>query len=132
MPKTDTSPPRGSGGFTLIEVLIAMVILAVGLLALEALGVGAARMVNRAQVQSTWAAVATDTLERTLSRIRNAQALDADADPWIVNGDTVKLQIDSTTQGTLKRFDVTVTVRPRVRNLIRSSDAVTVVGSVLR
>ena len=129
---TDIPRPGAQGGFTLVEVLLAMVILAVGLLALEALGIGAARMVNRAQVQSTWAAVATDTLERTLSRIRNRQALDAGAGNWIVGGDTVVLQIDSTTLGSVKRFDVTVTVRPRVRNLIRSTDAVTVVGSVLR
>jgi type IV pilus modification protein PilV len=56
-------------GFSLIEVLIAMVILAVGLLAVEALGIGAARSVQRARVQSAYSALATDELERTMAAI---------------------------------------------------------------
>lgn len=72
-----TSPPlpRDAAGFTLIEVLIAMVVLAVGLLGLEALGIGASRAVNRAERTSSYAFVASDTLERTLSRIRRGDVV---------------------------------------------------------
>lgn len=51
------------GGFTLIEVLAAMVVLAVGLLGLQALGIGAARSIVRADHQSELAAVATAAIE---------------------------------------------------------------------
>ena len=67
-----TSEPRRSGeeGFTLIEVLVAMVILAVGLLGLEALGIGAARAVAMADRQSCYATLASDSLEAALHQIR--------------------------------------------------------------
>lgn len=63
---------RASGreGFTLIEVLVAMVILAVGLLALESMGIGAARMVARADRQSEYTAMATAELEAALNQFR--------------------------------------------------------------
>ncbi|HEX5725328.1 MAG TPA: prepilin-type N-terminal cleavage/methylation domain-containing protein [Longimicrobiaceae bacterium] len=129
---SDTLPPRGRAGFTLIEVLVAMVILAVGLLALEALGIGAARMVNRARLQSSWAAVATDTLERTLSRLRQGQALKGKT-AHAVAGDSVYLRVDTTEIGDsgMNRYDVKVTVVPKTRKLISKSDSLRVVGSVL-
>lgn len=61
---------RGDDGFTLIEVLIAMVILAVGLLALEAMGIGAARMVARADRQSEHVARATARIEMVERELR--------------------------------------------------------------
>ena len=45
-------------GFTLIEVVVAMVILALGLLGLEALGIGAARSIATADRQSGYATIA--------------------------------------------------------------------------
>ena len=54
---------RGEEGFTLIEVLAAMMILAVGLLAVQALGIGAARSVVQADHRSELAAIATATIE---------------------------------------------------------------------
>ncbi|HYH80361.1 MAG TPA: prepilin-type N-terminal cleavage/methylation domain-containing protein, partial [Longimicrobium sp.] len=60
---------RADAGFSMIEVLIAMVILAIGLLAVEALGIGAARSVQRARVQSAYTALATDELERAMVTI---------------------------------------------------------------
>ena len=58
-------------GFTLIEVMAAMIILAIGLLGLQALGIGAARSVVRADRQSELAAIATATIETRQQAIRN-------------------------------------------------------------
>lgn len=68
---TERAPLRGEEGFTLIEVVVAMVILAVGLLALEALGIGAARSVNTANRQSELAVVATGALEETIRQVKS-------------------------------------------------------------
>lgn len=57
-------------GFTLIEVLVAMVILAVGLLGLEALGIGAARAIALADRQSGYATLASDSLESAMHQLR--------------------------------------------------------------
>lgn len=65
------------GGFTLIEVLIAMVILAVGLLGLEALGIGAARAVVRADQRTEYTSIATAYLESSMQQIRNGAAAPA-------------------------------------------------------
>lgn len=67
--------PRRDAGFSMIEVLIAFVILAVGLLSLEALGIGAARMVTRAERQGEFATAASDTLEGVMFRLRNGIAV---------------------------------------------------------
>lgn len=68
----DTEPiaTNAESGFTLIEVLAAMIILAVGLLALEGLGIGAARMISMADRQSEHATLASDSLESALHQIR--------------------------------------------------------------
>lgn len=67
---------RGTGeaGFTLIEVLAAMVIVAIGLLGVQALGIGAARSVVRADLQSEVAALATATIEARQQAIRQNPA----------------------------------------------------------
>jgi type IV pilus modification protein PilV len=59
-------------GFTLIEVLVAMVILSVGLLGLEALGIGAARSVVKAEDQTRMATAATRVMEEKQRGVRNA------------------------------------------------------------
>lgn len=61
-------------GFTLIEVLAAMLVLAVGLLGLQALGIGAARSVARADHQSELAEIATATIEERQQEIRRNPA----------------------------------------------------------
>lgn len=60
----------GDSGFTLIEVVVAMVILAIGLLGLEALGIGAARSIALAERQSSYATIAGDSLESAMHRLR--------------------------------------------------------------
>jgi prepilin-type N-terminal cleavage/methylation domain-containing protein len=61
---------RSDAGFTLIEVLAAMMVLAIGLMGLQALGIGAARSVVRADTQSEVAAIATATIEARQQAIR--------------------------------------------------------------
>lgn len=73
MKTTASEPGRGREGFTLMEVLVAMVILAVGLLALESLAIGGARMVARADRQSEFTTVASAQLEQVLQRIELGQ-----------------------------------------------------------
>lgn len=107
---TDVAAPRGREGFSLVEVLVAMVILAIGLLALEALGIGAARAVARADAQSEYTALATQRMEETLMRVR--QNLSVSTSPTIVNGATVTTDVVSANVGTRREYTVTVTVAP--------------------
>jgi prepilin-type N-terminal cleavage/methylation domain-containing protein len=59
----------GREGFTLVEVLAAMIILAIGLMGLQSLGIYAARSVTLAQRQSEYALVATRHLEAAVDSI---------------------------------------------------------------
>lgn len=68
--RTDLSVERSSAGFTLIEVLVAMLILAIGFLGLEALGIGAAKSVAMANRQSQYAKVTSDSLESAMHQLR--------------------------------------------------------------
>lgn len=102
---------RNREGFTLIEVLVAMVILAIGLLALEALAVGSARMVVRADRESQYSALATERLEGVLQRIdlnQNPASGETDED----DGATVATVVTRDVLGTRNVFTVTVTVTP--------------------
>ena len=117
---------RGREGFTLVEVLVAMVILAIGLLALEALAVGSARMVARADRESQYSALATERLESVLQRIKQLQ----DPPSSQTNegdGATVATVVTRDVVGTNAIFTVTVTVTPPP-NQSWSLRPVTVVG----
>ncbi|MFL5385841.1 MAG: type IV pilus modification protein PilV [Longimicrobiaceae bacterium] len=136
--------PRADAGFSLIEVLIAMIILSVGLLALEALGIGAARTVRRASVQSDYAATAQDLMERTLVRISlDGDATIADTSYTGASGERVfrtasSAAITGTTRGgvagtTLKNWTVTVRVLPPTNlGVLDASDSVRVVSNVIQ
>lgn len=65
-------PHQGEDGFTLLEVLVAMIILAIGLLGLEALGIGAARALAIAEHNNEMVALATASMEETQREIRTA------------------------------------------------------------
>lgn len=72
--KTETDPrlpaPRPDAGFSLMEVLIAMVILAVGLLGIEAMAIGASRQIASANRTTEYTLIATEQLENELRRLR--------------------------------------------------------------
>lgn len=127
---------RADAGFTLIEVLIALVILAVGLLALEAMGIGAARMVARAQNQSEYAAAASDTLEKTLNRIRAFNGAAGPTSYTLADGATVALNVARTdlddASTALDLWSVTVTVTPPSGGVLRASDGVTLRSTLLQ
>lgn len=62
--------PAAEAGFTLIEVLVAMLVLAVGLLGLEALAIGAARSIAQADRQSEFTLAASRAMEDRILEIR--------------------------------------------------------------
>lgn len=133
-----TIPPRrGEAGFSLIEVLIALVILAVGLLALESMGIGASRMVARAQAQSEYSAIAADTLERTLNRIRGGAGVAVNQTWTVARGATASLVTTSAAVATggaapPNLWTVTVTITPPTTGVLRASDGVTLRSNVLQ
>ena len=131
---------RGDAGFSLIEVLIAMIILSVGLLALESLGIGAARTVHRAQVQSTYAATATDVMEQTLVRIEQAPtAAIADLSYTGTKGERVfRTAVNAPFQAsaggaTFNSWSIVVRVLPPTNlGVLAASDSVRLTSNVVR
>jgi type IV pilus modification protein PilV len=145
---TSERPARADAGFTLIEVLIAMVILAIGLLAVEALGIGAARTVQRARVQSAYTALATDEMEQVMATIDNDPDSEIDDLEYEVpagNGAASGAQVTRTAtfaaiantrptgRTSLNLWTVVVSVRPPAgSSLIAPSDSVHLESNVIR
>jgi prepilin-type N-terminal cleavage/methylation domain-containing protein len=127
---------RNQDGFTLIEVLAAMVILAVGLLALESLGIGAASAVRRADVKTTYTAVATDEMEQAINELRRTPAVVSDRTRTTDTGARVYRTITTAQVGTTayKLYTVRVRVLPPTSptGAIQSMDSVNVVSNVVR
>lgn len=121
---------RGREGFTLVEVLVAMVILAIGLLALEALAVGSARMMARADRESQYSALATERLESVLQRIDQGQNPGGDETDE-EDGAVVATVVDQAVVGARNVFTVSVTVTPP-EGQSWSLRPVTVVGRAFR
>jgi prepilin-type N-terminal cleavage/methylation domain-containing protein len=97
-------------GFTLVEVLIAMVVLAVGLLALESLAIGASRKIATANRMTEYTLVASQQLETVQERVR-AGGNPTSSDVRLTNGTRVQTVVQRNTQtGTL--WTITVTVTP--------------------
>lgn len=92
MPTDRTMGGLDQGGFTLIEVLVAMLILAVGLLGLEALGIGAARSLAAAENKSEIVAMGTGAMERAQRTLR--QGLTA-SPPSAVTGNSCTAESES-------------------------------------
>ena len=122
------SKRRERNGFTLIEVLVAFMILAVGLLALEAMGIGAARMVRRAERVSEYNTEAMSALESTLSEIRQNQ------NPTTATRSLSRaiLQVQPTSSNGNRFWTVRVSVRPYGDDVLAVSDSFSITGYVLR
>ncbi|HET6762253.1 MAG TPA: prepilin-type N-terminal cleavage/methylation domain-containing protein [Longimicrobiaceae bacterium] len=134
-----TEPVRRSvAGFTLIEIMISLLLLAVGLLGVEALGVYASRMTARAEKQTYWMGIAADTMERTVSYIREGTLTVAPpvARYTIPGGDTVRLEVGNSTianSGGSQVWTVQVSVYPNRRGtLLQRADSIGMTSSVVR
>lgn len=123
--------PRAAGreGFTLVEVLVAMVILAIGLLALEALAIGSARMVARADRESQYTALATEHMERVLERIDQGQNPASDRVDE-ADGSVVQWVVNRVALGAQFVYTVSVTVTPPAYQT--TLQPITVVGRALQ
>ncbi|HEX6748024.1 MAG TPA: prepilin-type N-terminal cleavage/methylation domain-containing protein [Longimicrobium sp.] len=128
--------PRADAGFTLIEVLIAMIILAVGLLALESLGIGAAASVRRADVQSRYAALATNELETALNEIQRTPAVAQNSSFTTTDGVRVFRTVTSSAVAgtTYNLYSISVRVLPPTSNrgAVLTSDSVNMTSNVVR
>jgi type IV pilus assembly protein PilV len=129
---------RRDGGFSLIEVLIAMVILAVGLLGLEAMGVSAGKLSARADRRSLYAVAATDAMEKMLGTLREGNGAAGTttftvknaAGTSLADGSVIVASGGSTTSPALTRWDVTVRVIPK--SSADLADSVNVSSSVIQ
>ncbi|MDB4947589.1 MAG: hypothetical protein JWM27_238 [Gemmatimonadetes bacterium] len=104
------SAPRRDQGFSLVEVLFAFLIVAVGLLSLEGLGFLATRQVARASAQTKYVSAATDTLEQLISRTRNGES--PSSATYTVYGASMRTVV--ATVGA--RRDISVSVYPSTAN----------------
>lgn len=123
-------PPSGRGGFSLIEVLVAMIILAVGLLALEGLAIGAARHVAVANQTTQYTNIAGERLEAALDLARSDGAPAPD-DEVLPNGTRVQTVVASNAVGNDVLYDITVVVTPPATNNL-NLQPVTLRGSYLQ
>ena len=102
---------RERGGFTLVEVLIAMVVLAVGLLALEALAIGASRSIATANRMTEYTLIASQQLETTQERVR-AGVPTASGEQLLDNGTLVQTVVQQNVQPGGVLWTIAVTVTP--------------------
>jgi len=129
---------RPTAGFTLIEIMISLLLLAVGLLGVEALGVYASRMTARAEKQTYWMGVAADTMERTVAQIREGTLTVPPAVQryTIGNGDTLRLEVANdviANSSGSQIWTVQVSVYPNRRGtLLQRADSIGMVSSVVR
>ena len=121
---TRRSPVAGQQGFTLIEVLIALVILAVGLLALAGLGIYAVRAVAQADRNSRAATVATLYLEDALQQIRTDRRPPSCPTNTLPSGDLVQRIVVPSTSFPVP-WRVSVTVTPASRGRVESPYTIT-------
>lgn len=137
MRRTDEAH-AATAGFTLIEVLVAMVILAVGLLQLEAMAIGTSRLVNKARVQSQFTFLAADTLERTLGKIREEPAIPPVGTTTYLAShdsrrDTVRVVVSSVPANGSFLYTVRVAVVPPAGGgAVARRDSVSLSGQVFR
>ena len=126
------APRPDRGGFTLIEVLVAMVVLAVGLLALESMAIGASRSIATANRMTEYTLIASQQLETTQQRVRSGLNPQS-GDQVLANGTLVATTVAQNVQGTSRLWTITVTVTPPAGGVgIASLTPTTVTGIVLQ
>jgi prepilin-type N-terminal cleavage/methylation domain-containing protein len=101
-----------SAGFTLAEVLAAMLVLAVGLLALQALGVTAARATSTAGRSTQAVAGAVERMEEAHHELARG-ALPAAFSCELASGDRITRGVVVLEPGTLARVEVEVVLADR-------------------
>lgn len=111
------------GGFTLIEVLIAMVILAVGLLGLQAMQIVGARSIARAGRITEQTLRAVRTAEQAAAAIRRAEVVGDRAWEDPVSKDTIRQTV---VPGPPVRVRVTVVPNPSGHLGLKRGDSVSV------
>ena len=111
---TNLHDPLHDRGFTLIEILMALVILAVGLLSLQALAIGAVRLVAIGEKNSRAAVVATRYVEDAVEQLRRGVVPQDCTNLQVANGDQVTRVV---TPGVSSQVVVTVTPRGTGANL---------------
>lgn len=115
MVETDLEPVPAvradRGGFSLIEVLIAMVVLAVGLLALESLAIGASRSIATANRMTEYTLIASQQLETMQERARMGLAVQPGVQQ-LANGTRVETVVQRNVQGATTLWTISVTVTP--------------------
>jgi type IV pilus modification protein PilV len=115
---------RRDAGFSLIEVLVAMVILAVGLLAIEAMAIGASRQIASANHTTRYTLLASEQLETQIRRVRTLDQDPQASDFFTANGARVQVVPTRATVagaagagGTLWTIAVTVTPPSTLTNV---------------
>lgn len=113
-----TERPAAPGGFTLLEVLVAMILLAVGVLGLQALSVTAIRSTGQARLQTSLSTSLAGTMESNLYRLRYATAAGAiTPGTSCTTGElgetcTTISEVASLSSGTQKVFSVNSVLKP--------------------
>jgi type IV pilus modification protein PilV len=109
---SDIRADAANRGFTLLEVLVALILLAVGLLGLQALGISAAQATARAEQNSRAAAIATEQMETVLRQIRANQQPTQRCETFST-GYRISVRIDTDSPHSANGPFVTVEVTPR-------------------
>jgi prepilin-type N-terminal cleavage/methylation domain-containing protein len=99
-------------GFTLIEVMVAMIILAVGLLGLQALGIGAIRAVHQGQKNTEFAVVAASHLEQAAHEVRRGCLVATESGNEVQHDEVVVVTRRITASGDLREITIQVAPSP--------------------
>lgn len=120
---------RGRDGFSIIEVLAAMIILAVGLMALQAMAIGAAQRTAAANRQMAFTLIAGEHLEQDLATFESG-GMPQSRQPTRADGVPVAIVVTPTVD-VVTAVQIAVTVTPPEDGRF-PLQPITVVGSAFR